>query len=292
MSFKYAGLAGAILLVAQGAQAEVSVTATAVSDYVFRGVSQTAEDPALQISIDWTTDMFYASMWGSNVDFGDNTDANVEVDFVAGLAGEFGDGWRWDVGATWYTYPGSGEDLGKSDDETDDVFDVPNYYEAFAGGGYGPVDVKVWYSWDLYDTDESAWYTEANATFPLPWWELGVDLHVGYSFGDYFDSLDPELGDNADDWDLGASGDYWDFSAALTRSFGDFDFALMVTTTDTDSGFDVDGGPLSNDTQFVFKVATTFPWTKDEAAPAPAAAAPAVGAEAPAVEATEAKETD
>lgn len=274
MNLKHAGSMGALLLVAQGAMAEVTATATGVSNYVFRGITQTDEDPALQLSIDWTRDLFYASLWGSNVDFGPSSNANVEVDLVAGFAGEIGDGWRWDVGTTWYTYPGSDDDPGTADDGSDDIYDVPNYWEAFVGGGYGPVDAKLWYSWDLYDSDESAWYAEVNASFPLPW-ELGLDLHAGYSYGDYFDSLDPVLGPNADTWDLGADGAYWDFSAALTRSFGHFDFGLMVTTTDTDSGFDVDGGPLSNDTQFVFSVATTFPWTAEAAeTPAEKAVAP------------------
>lgn len=293
MRLKLAGLAGTMLLVAQGVQAEVTVTATGVSNYVFRGVTQTDEDPALQLSIDWTQDLFYASLWGSNVDFGPEYDANVELDVVVGFAGEIGDDWRWDVGTTWYLYPGSDDEPGGAADGSD-VFEVPNYWEAFVGGGWGPVDAKLWYSWDLYDSDESAWYAEANASFPLPW-EVGLDLHVGYSYGDYWDSLDPVLGPDADTWDLGADGAYWDFSVGLTRTFGHFDLGLMVTTTDTDSGFDVDGGPLSNDTQFVFSVATTFPWTDEEpAAPAATPSAPAAPAAepAPAVEEMERKETD
>lgn len=302
MNFRHAGSVGALLLIAQCAMADdITVTATGVSNYVFRGVTQTDEDPALQLSIDWTRDLFYASMWGSNVDFGPEYNSNVEVDLVAGFAGEIGDDWRWDVGATWYLYPGSDDEPGGAADGGD-IYDVPNYWEAFVGGGWGPVDAKLWYSWDLYGSDESAWYAEVNGSFPLPW-ELGLDLHVGYSYGDYWDSLDPVLGPDADTWDLGADGAYWDFSAAITRSFGHFDFGLMVTTTDTDSGFEVDGGPLSNDTQFVFTVATTFPWTKDEEAapasatpvapPAPAAEAPAeAAAPSEAVEAMESKETD
>ena len=37
------------------AQAEVSSTITLASDYDFRGITQTARDPALQASLDWST---------------------------------------------------------------------------------------------------------------------------------------------------------------------------------------------------------------------------------------------
>ena len=50
---------------------QTSATVTAVSDYLFNGVSQTQEDPALQASFDWADDSgIYAGVWGSNVDFG------------------------------------------------------------------------------------------------------------------------------------------------------------------------------------------------------------------------------
>jgi uncharacterized protein (TIGR02001 family) len=63
----------AVLLLAAGAaaQAEATATVTATSDYDFRGITQTAQDPALQASVDYAHDSgFYAGAWGSNVDFG------------------------------------------------------------------------------------------------------------------------------------------------------------------------------------------------------------------------------
>ena len=51
--------------------AELSATVTATTDYDFRGITQTAQDPAIQGSIDLATDPgFYAGVWASNVDFG------------------------------------------------------------------------------------------------------------------------------------------------------------------------------------------------------------------------------
>ena len=47
------GFAAAAVMLASTAQADISATVTGISDYDFRGVSQTADDPALQGSIEW-----------------------------------------------------------------------------------------------------------------------------------------------------------------------------------------------------------------------------------------------
>ena len=77
-----------LTLAAAAAHADITGTVTAVSDYDFRGITQTAQDPALQGSIDYThSSGFYLGAWGSNVDFGDCCDENVEVDVYAGTPG-------------------------------------------------------------------------------------------------------------------------------------------------------------------------------------------------------------
>lgn len=241
-----AGLAGALLFVAQGAQAEWSATITGTTDYDFRGVSQTAGDPALQGSLDFESGLFYASIWGSNVDFGPDVDGDLEVDVVAGLAGELDGGWRWDTGATYYFYPGSNEDPAGAQSE------IGEYVEFYGGGGWGPVDVRVWWSPDIVESDESAWYTEANVNIALPR-EFGFTFHYGYSFGDYFDSLETGTDD----------AEYSDISFALTRSFGRVDSELKLVTTNTDSEFDVNTGPGRNDTRVILSLSTTFPWSDE-----------------------------
>jgi uncharacterized protein (TIGR02001 family) len=78
----------ALTLSAVAANAEITGTVTAVSDYDFRGITQTAQDPALQGSIDYAHDSgFYIGAWASNVDFGDCCDENIEVDLYTGFRG-------------------------------------------------------------------------------------------------------------------------------------------------------------------------------------------------------------
>src|SRR5678815_1493192 len=90
-----------LLALGAAAHADVTGTVTVVSDYDFRGITQTAQDPALQGSIDWTGESgFYLGAWGSNVDFGDDVDVDVEVDLYGGFRG--GEDITWDVGIVYY----------------------------------------------------------------------------------------------------------------------------------------------------------------------------------------------
>ena len=48
----------------------ISYNFAVTSEYVFRGVSQSAEDPAVQAGVDVTYKLFYVGIWGSGVEFG------------------------------------------------------------------------------------------------------------------------------------------------------------------------------------------------------------------------------
>lgn len=248
-----------LLLAAQGAQAEWSATLAGTTDYDFRGISQTEGDPALLGSVDWSSGLFYASLWGSNVDFGTDVDGDIEIDVVLGLAGEFSDNLGWDVGATYYYYPSSSDGSSK--------VGISNYYEVYAGGNWGPVDARLWYSDNYYDRGDDGWYLEGNFTWPLPWWELELTAHAGYSFGDYYDEVEKSLSDpSGSDYDPDYAGDdyeYADYSVALGRSFGQFDTELKFVTTNTDHYFDIDSGAAQNDSRVLLTVSTTFPWGRE-----------------------------
>lgn len=84
---------------------------TVTSDYVFRGISQTNEEPAGQFTGEWTPGggPIYVGAFVSNIDFSPNAAGNrsaaVEVDMLAGVRGEYSI-LKWDVGAIAYIYPG------------------------------------------------------------------------------------------------------------------------------------------------------------------------------------------
>jgi uncharacterized protein (TIGR02001 family) len=162
------GLAAAALsLAALSAQAEVTGNVAVVSDYNWRGITQTSQDPALQAGIDYAhASGFYVGAWGSNVDFGNCCDENVEVDLYTGFRG--GETVTWDVGLIYYFYPGA------------DDLDFP---EIYVGLGWEWLSGKISYSNDFGNYDESAFYYEANAAYELPA-NFGINAHLGFSDGD------------------------------------------------------------------------------------------------------------
>ncbi|RZM23354.1 MAG: hypothetical protein EOP67_48585, partial [Sphingomonas sp.] len=89
---------------------EVTVSGSVglVSDYRFRGVSQSDENLAVQggITIAHKSGL-YIGTWGSNLaGWGTFGGANMELDLIAGYKLPVGGGGTLDVGATWYMYPG------------------------------------------------------------------------------------------------------------------------------------------------------------------------------------------
>jgi uncharacterized protein (TIGR02001 family) len=239
------GLAAVVLMGSAAlANAEVTGTVTAVSDYNFRGVSLSASDPALQGSIDWASESgFYAGAWASNIDYGDGYDGNIELDLYGGFAGEFSEGFGYDLGIVWYLYPDSSENRSRCRDLGRDC-EISDYPEIYAGVTWQWLELKQWYTNDYSGTDEDGWYTEANGTFELPA-NFGLNLHVGYNYGDVFDDTE-----------------FFDYSIGVSYTLGNFDLGLAWVATDLDRG----DSAFSSDDVFntqgraIFSVSTTFPW--------------------------------
>lgn len=106
-----AGLAAAAsVALSTGALAEeertfgYSLTITGVSDYLFRGVSFTQNDPAFQPSLEFTYGIAYLGFWFTNVDNGLGNP--WEMDIYAGIRPTTGC-INWDLGIIYYTNPDS-----------------------------------------------------------------------------------------------------------------------------------------------------------------------------------------
>lgn len=148
--------------------ASVSVTVTLASDYLFNGVSQTDENPALQASLDWAGDNgVYAGVWASNVDFGEGTD--VEFDGYIGYFTALTEKVNLDVGIAQYSYHG------QSNSENF------NYPEAWIKFNSGNTHLNYWYSWDYFGTGAGHSIIMLSHTIPVNerW---SVDLGLDRSF--------------------------------------------------------------------------------------------------------------
>jgi uncharacterized protein (TIGR02001 family) len=228
-------VAGGLLTCASiaGAAGETpfSTNVALTTDYVFRGVSQSAEDIAIQGGFDFNhKNGFYAGLWGSNVDFAVQTadDAHVELDIYAGY------GWKasnidWDAGIIRYTYPGAAGSLD---------YDFTEFY---IGGSYGKFSAKYSYADEFFGSNKSAYYLEGAVNFDIGQ-GVGLGLHIGKSDGDAFKG----------------GLDYTDYKVSVEKDFGGFGFELAYTDTDASGANQIKSGAGANDGRVVLTVSKSM----------------------------------
>jgi len=217
-------VAAAVLASSSVASAgDIEANVSLATDYVFRGFSQTNEDPAISGGFDYGFEGgFYLGIWGSNVNFGDNT--STEIDLYGGYAFDVSESVSLDFGYIYFVYPG----------ETDSL----NYSEFVASVSFSDFSFGVVYSPDYFGSDSDAFVLNADYSFSLGG-NWGLDLHAGYTTTD-------EVSVVTDGID-----DYVDYSVALTTSGAGVDFALTFFGTDVD---DVDAA----DDRLVFSISKAF----------------------------------
>ncbi|MBL26713.1 MAG: hypothetical protein CMM50_04070 [Rhodospirillaceae bacterium] len=207
---------------------EFSANVGVYTDYIYRGISQTDEGPAIQGGFDWAHDSgLYAGVWGSNVDFNDGDEANIEIDYYAGFANSF-EGFHYDVSGIYYSYPGAADALDY------DFFEVAGAL----GYDFGVADVTGSVAWspDFFGGIGDAVYYKGEVAVPLPY-GFGIDGHVGHQ-----------------DFDNAAAVDYTDWSVGLTYAVWGFDLDLRYYDTDLSSTACADGC----DERVVFGISRSF----------------------------------
>jgi uncharacterized protein (TIGR02001 family) len=203
MKIKLLATATLLSVLSPLASAEVSVTGTVISDYVFRGISQTDSSPAVQFGLDYEHESgFFAGTWASNVDFGN--DADVEIDFFAGYFGEINETLSYDLSYTYYTYTG----YSSADDS--------NYGELILNAYVDSFTFTLGHASDFVNSGDSAQYFGGAYDFGLPY-EVALTLQAGYTFGDAYKDYE-----------------YIDYSATVAKTFSGFDVSAAVINTDID----------------------------------------------------------
>ncbi|HEY9581236.1 MAG TPA: TorF family putative porin [Rhizorhapis sp.] len=229
---------------AQDDNSGITITGSAavVSDYRFRGVSQTGEEAAIQGSIGISHESgLYAGVWGSSVDLGATDgvvfdDLNTKLDAYVGYKREVVPGLTADVGLLYYYYP-------------KDSNIATDYFEPYVSlsGSLGPVNAKVGlnYAWggqNALGNDDSIYaYSDLNTAIPnTPFTLKG---HVGYTDG----SMAP--------WSGAQSGNYWDWSVGAEASYKILTFGVSYVDTDVRNSIANDVG---SDSGLVFSVGASF----------------------------------
>jgi uncharacterized protein (TIGR02001 family) len=232
-------LAGSLLVsaVAVNAADPVVGNVALVSNYVWRGTSQTAQQAAIQGGFDYAhASGFYAGTWGSNVNFGfadpatpDAGGANMELDLYGGYKFK-AIGVDWDVGLLQYMYPGA---------DSDAKIDFLEYY---VGGTYGPFSAKYFYASDYQGSlsEDAGSYLDLALNFDLG--GVGLGLHYGMSSGT---GIEDTFGDA-----------YSDYKVSLTKAVGAYTFGIHYTDTDIDPAFE--DKLFNSEGQFILTVSKTL----------------------------------
>jgi len=209
----------------------ISGTAALVTDYRYRGVSQSDEAMAVQAGVTLTHDAsgIYVGTWGSSLaGWGTFGGANMELDLFAGVAIPLGAA-TLDVGATWYMYPSGA--------------DTTDFIEPYVklSGDIGPATALVGVAYAPKQEALGNWsatpqsvegasgdnlYLWGDLAVAVPQTPLTLKAHLGYSDGN------PGLGPNGTS--IAPTGDYFDWSLGVDLALGPV--TLGVAYVDTSIG--------------------------------------------------------
>lgn len=173
----------------------LSYNVGAVTDYRYRGISQSRLKPALQGGADFSHKSgFYLGAWGSTIKWIKDAggDAPVEIDLYGGYKGTAG-AFGYDVGVLRYQYP------------RHRLSESPNTTEVYGAATWGPATLKYSHAvTNLFGFSDSknSYYLDASAGFDLgSGWS--VTPHIGYqkvktnsgdSYADYAVTLGKDFG--------------------------------------------------------------------------------------------------
>ncbi len=239
------------------AEAKPPYTLTAnvalVSDYVFRGLTQTNGNPAIQGGIDYSHESgFYLGTWMSNISWWSDQNAgtrsapvalsspgaaggpyaanlsnqaSLEWDMYAGYKGSFAKDWSYDLGLLRYQYPGTYDNVG--------AYRNPNTTEVYGALGYKWLTLKYSKAFSTYtfgaNESKGADYIDLSAAIPL--WDSGTNLqaHVGHQ---RYPS-NPNVGY----WGVSGGNNgyfsYTDYKLGVTKDYASFTFGLAYTYANT-----------------------------------------------------------
>ena len=179
-----AGLAAGVLLPTLAhADDGIAYNIGAVSDYRYRGISQSKLRPALQGGVDYTKGAFYAGTWLSTIQWIDDTvdgynnaaaaagsptvskgNAPVEWDLYLGTKGDVVKDLSYDVGLLAYVYIGGAKafhSIGAADPNTGEVYGALTY-----GVFTGKLSVSPTNLFGVPDSKGSQYY-DLSANFDL-----------------------------------------------------------------------------------------------------------------------------
>jgi uncharacterized protein (TIGR02001 family) len=151
--------------------ADVSANINVTDDYIYRGISNSDNDPAIQGGIDYFNDAgLYAGIWATSMDFQyPDGEPGYEFDMYGGITGEIANT-SWDIGFLRFTYPNGASKYQLDSHEFH--LGLSRSFEQFTAA------TKYHYSPD-YSGAGNSHYLEAKIDVALPY-DLNFTLHAGH----------------------------------------------------------------------------------------------------------------
>lgn len=213
---------------------DLSANVALATDYTFRGISQTDENPAIQGGFDLKhTSGLYLGAWASNVDFNDGDQASIELDYYGGYARSF-EPVGIDLGFIYYSYPGAASRLDY------------NYWEGYVKGSYQlgalSLDAGLDLSPDYFAGSGTAQHVHAGFAYSLPG-PFSLAGSVGHQW----------IHDNV----AFGTPDYTDWKLAVRAGWSNYQLELAYIDTDI-SRSDCSGGTDLCNPRAVVSVSGSF----------------------------------
>ena len=206
---------------------------TLASDYLFRGQSQTDNNPTIQGGFDYAHEAgLYLGTWASNIDFA----GNLELDWYGGFTREI-NGFTYDLKGIYYQYPSSGDGVGV------DYWEIGPSVSYTFGGDLAPTfGVGFLYSDDFSYNSGEGWWVYADLGLTLPN-DFGLGFHVGNQ------TIDDPVAWGTPSW--------LEYNVSLSKAIGPYDFGVTLSDTDLNEA-ECFGGTNLCDTTVVFSVSGSF----------------------------------
>lgn len=247
---------------AEGGPITVSGSVGLVSDYRYRGVSQSDEEMALQGGITISHESgAYAGTWGSNLaGWGTFGGPNLELDLFAGYKFEPMPGLSVDAGVTVYTYPGGASRTTFAEPYVK-VSGTVGPASVLGGLAYAPKQTAIG---NYSNTPQSRgqkqdnFYIWGDVSGTIPGTPLILKGHLGYSDGN------PGLGPNGTS--VAPTGKYADWLLGVDLPLGPITLGVAYVDTDisrAESAYllpnfaNSDGGSIA-DSKVVFSLTAAF----------------------------------
>lgn len=192
-----------------GGGLSLSGGATLVSDYRFRGISQTDKRFAIQGTFTLShASGFYGTVWGSSIDDYVANGGDAELDLIVGYKKSF-KSTTIDGGVLYYYYPGSG---GANTDFAEPYVHVTQAFGPVSVTGtaaYAPKQRGI--SIDGVHKEDNL-YLAGDLSYAIPKTPVALTGHLGHSYGPSYLTI----GDSYTDWSLGASVTVKNLTAGLS----------------------------------------------------------------------------